>query len=124
MPYAIAQQQSTYINELIHRRRKQYIKENGPCSNCGSWENLEVDHIDPPTKTMHTSHIWTREESIRVRELLKCQVICQSCHREKTSRENKREITHGTISGYYRHRCRCKECKIAYSKYRKSLRKQ
>lgn len=61
MPYAIAQQQTDYINKLIQQRRKQWINENGPCKN-------------------------------------------------------------GTISGYYRHRCRCGLCKLAYSQYRKTIR--
>ncbi len=122
MPYAIAQQQTDYINKLIQQRRKQWINENGPCKNCGSFDNLEVDHIDPSTKAIHTSHIWTREERIRIRELSKCQVLCKPCHQNKTSKENKKEVTHGTISGYYRHRCRCGLCKLAYSQYRKTIR--
>lgn len=71
-------------------RRERWLRENGPCQHCGSWENLEVDHIDPATKDAHTSSIWSwPDPARRASELAKCQVLCAPCHQRKTSRQSR-----------------------------------
>lgn len=59
------------------------------CVQCGSTENLELDHIDRTTKIDHKIWSWTRVK--REAEIAKCQVLCHDCHKEKTRAEN-REI--------------------------------
>lgn len=71
--------------EVIKLRRVQWLKENGPCVDCGSWENLEVDHVDRSTKTHHS--VWTWREDRRLAELKKCVVRCYSCHKKKSIKE-------------------------------------
>lgn len=73
-----------YQKKWISNRRTEWIKANGPCQVCGSDQDLEVDHIDPATKSMHPARIWSRRQEIRDEELAKCQVLCESCHMAKT----------------------------------------
>lgn len=109
---------SEYITAYVKARRDKWLEENGPCQECGSIENLEVDHIDKTTKLINPSHIWTLKEPSRIQELAKCQVLCRDCHRKKTSSENT-VWQHGTLSGYQRYKCRCIECKKFYRSYRR-----
>lgn len=74
---------------IYHQRRlaikKQWIQDNGPCRHCGSWERLELDHIDRSTKVTHQIHRLSKVK--REAELLKCQVLCHPCHFKKTRAE-------------------------------------
>lgn len=76
------------------------------CIDCGSAENLELDHIDRENKV--GSDVWVWAEEKRKAEEAKCVVRCQSCHRERHAEERRR---HGP-SGYNRG-CRCEVCKEA-----------
>lgn len=54
---------------------------------CGSTQGLELDHIDAKLKTKKTDHcIWSLSASRRDLELTKCQVLCHTCHIDKTVR--------------------------------------
>jgi hypothetical protein len=105
-------------------RRAQWILDNGPCAWCGTWEDLEVDHIDPSTKTIRTSLIWQTNEEQRVAELAGCQVLCKKCHRQKTTIEAESKVQHGTLHMYNspRYKCRCDACKLAYANYQRQYR--
>lgn len=72
--------------EVVAPRRSKWFEENGPCKNCGSWDRLELDHIDRDTKVHHA--IWTWSEQRRTEELAKCQPLCYSCHKKKSVQEN------------------------------------
>lgn len=98
-----------YQNRWLQNRRKQWLQENGPCKKCGTWENLEIDHIDPNQKKYEVSSLWSRKEEIREKELAKCQVLCKAHHRQKTSEEN-RLAGHGTAKRYKHKRCKCASC--------------
>jgi 5-methylcytosine-specific restriction endonuclease McrA len=74
-----------YQNAWLKNRRNAWLAENGPCRICGSWEQLEVDHIEPLTKEAHRIWGWTAER--REAELAKCQALCRACHELKTARE-------------------------------------
>lgn len=76
--------------------------ENGPCKTCGSKENLEVDHVDMAKKITH--RVWSWSEPRRLLELTKCQVLCENCHKTKTS-EDMNWSLHGRPS-MYSHGCR------------------
>lgn len=117
------EQKRKYEREYQAKRRNVWFAENGPCKHCGSWRDLELDHINPEDKVTH--RIWTWSEERRDIELLKCQVLCKGCHKVKSAFENKKrypERKHGTIAMYYRGKCRCNLCKEVYSNYRKQLR--
>lgn len=67
-----------YQRRWLSARRQAWFRAHGPCVRCGSWDDLEIDHIDPKTKI--TSVVWSWAEKRRDRELLKCQVLCHRCH--------------------------------------------
>lgn len=94
MPYKDKSRQREYQRLWMKDRRAAWVRENGPCQKCGSGENLEVDHKDHNTKTVHTSQIWSLSTSKRTKELANCWVLCKACHLEK-SREDLREIATG-----------------------------
>lgn len=117
-----------YQREWMTKRRQEWIdSKGGCCTKCGSTDSLEVDHIDPKLKTMHTASIWGRAEHIRFAELENCQVLCYDCHLEKTIAQRK-PTTHGTYQMYQNHKCRCSVCRKYQSnkmkKYREDKRKQ
>lgn len=71
---------------LVENRRKEWFKVNSPCKHCNSWDNLELDHMDPSTKTVKvTSNIWHWNIERRLKELSNCQILCNSCHKKKTA---------------------------------------
>ncbi len=71
-----------YENTKYRKLRADWIASNGPCKMCGSIERLEVDHINEGDKIDH--NVWSWAEKRRNDELLKCQVLCYICHREKS----------------------------------------
>lgn len=70
----------------MRNRREKWLQENGPCRHCGSWERLEVDHVDPSQKI--TNRVWSWAKEKREAELRKCQILCHACHLRKTAKEN------------------------------------
>lgn len=104
-----------YQRTWLQIRRSQWIKENGPCKVCGSWKDLQIDHIDPSKKKIRIATIWSRKKQIRDKELAKCQVLCKTHHIEKTSKENSL-AGHGTKKMYKVKKCRCASCLSAKKK--------
>lgn len=92
----------------------------GVCVRCGSYDFLELDHIDPSTKKWTVSAISWMSESGFWDEVKKCQLLCETCHIQKTREDrgskNARE-THGTLSSY--RYCKCVECRYAKSQWSK-----
>lgn len=84
-----------------NRRRIEWLAINGPCRECGSDENLEIN-LRNPAHNIHKS-IWTLSISKMQAELAKCDVLCYDC---KYKPKN-----HGVYG--YRAGCRCDICKEA-----------
>jgi 5-methylcytosine-specific restriction endonuclease McrA len=108
-----------YQKEWTRKRRKKWFDANGPCVKCGSWFELEADHIDPSTKLMNPGALWNLSDKnpVRIAELAKLQVLCSDCHMEKTIEESSLDPIHGTyITGYGRG-CRCADCTSTVAKY-------
>lgn len=106
MTYKNKEQQREYQRQWMAKRRENWFAENGPCVICSSWEELELDHIDPELKETHKIWSWSKER--REEELAKCQPLCVGCHAAKTRSENL--SGHGTGTSYQRG-CRCAECR-------------
>lgn len=85
------------------------------CIYCNSFEDLEVDHIDPTTKLYNTSKIWAKKyRAILLEELKKCQPLCKTCHKIKSNKElssnRKGTFKHGTFYSWMKALCICKVC--------------
>jgi 5-methylcytosine-specific restriction endonuclease McrA len=123
MPYKDKTKQLEYQRKWMEIRRATFFT-NKQCVKCGSTNLLELDHVDPSEKEDH--RIWSWSEDRQKQELLKCQVLCSTCHMEKTNIENRaaftKEITHGTISGYQNKGCRCSICVMFYRSNRSRAR--
>jgi hypothetical protein len=58
----------------------------GACAQCGSTEDLEIDHVDPSVKSFTIASAgWKKSWEILKAELQKCQLLCSQHHRVKTS---------------------------------------
>ena len=120
--------QREYQRDRVARLKREWFEANGPCAHCGSWEDLQVDHIDPTTKdpslVPSRSGIWTRSKAFRDRELAKCQALCGPCHRVKSAAEQTgiKAVNHGTLTAYYKHKCRCPLCSHAAREYQRQWR--
>lgn len=68
----------------IKRRTEVLAMMGGQCVECESKDQLEIDHVDPETKSFSVgefiTHSWEKIEP----ELKKCQLLCQDCHRKKS----------------------------------------
>lgn len=82
MPWANVEDKRKAQNAWRAKRRADWFAENGPCVDCGSWEDLRLDHVDASTKVDHRVFSWS--EARRLLELAKCVVRCQPCHVIKT----------------------------------------
>jgi len=106
MPYADKEAQKEYVRKWAAKRRADFF-DGKSCVRCGSVDRLELDHIDRNTKV--TNSIWTFSEKRREQEIAKCQVLCYTCHKEKTKDERAGDRKHGRTM--YKYGCRCGVCK-------------
>lgn len=108
-----------YNLKRYHRLRSEAINSlGGKCKNCESTEFLELDHIDPKTKTMEVAKMLNSAKTVFWEEVAKCQILCKECHKLKSIEERGFKIakgTHGTLSSY--RYCKCELCKEAKHQY-------
>lgn len=117
MSYKDPEQQKKWQREDRAKKRTQWLLENGPCKHCGSWENLNVDHIDPKLKISHSVWSWTKVR--RDIELAKCQVLCFPCHTIKSTLERGQTIGGKHGASKYNKGCRCNICIEDNRKYKR-----
>ena len=95
----------------------------GKCSNCGSTENLEFDHIKPTTKLFTIAGNILKNWNKLIAELDKCQLLCHNDHQTKTLLERGyKRAKHGTYTMYNNHKCRCSPCQEAHTNYHRQYR--
>lgn len=119
MPYKATEKQRSYQAHWMWRRRMVWILEHGPCSQCGSSQDLRVVYKDPKEKTVKVAAIWSRKDEDRAQLLARCIVLCTVCALSK--RHEERQPEHGT-PGRYDQGCRCDQCRPAKSQKRKAER--
>tara|TARA_B100000287_G_scaffold396275_1_gene411796 strand:- start:417 stop:848 length:432 start_codon:yes stop_codon:yes gene_type:complete len=73
-----------------HRKKKiaqcvEYL--GGKCVGCGTTHNLQFDHIKRDTKDYVITRKITNKFDNLKEELDKCQLLCYTCHLEKTAKE-------------------------------------
>lgn len=94
MGYRDPARQRAYQAQWIEARRQKGLEHlGGACALCGSTENLEVDHIDPATKSpalrsLHTGTFWSWSWPRVLAELAKCRALCHDCHEAKSAGEH------------------------------------
>ena len=91
----VGDQKREYQRKWIAKRRMDWIKKNGPCVDCGTWDDLEVDHNNADSKAFNVSQLWSLSKTNprRIEELEKCVVRCVNCHLFKTVKQHER--SHG-----------------------------
>lgn len=110
------QKHRLYHLRYYHKRRTELIARfGGMCAKCGSTENLEFDHKNRDEKTFNISSILLKRVTPEIEvELAKCQLLCKSCHEQKTSQENLDVgFEHGSMYGLMKKRCSCDLCVTA-----------
>lgn len=104
---------NAYMKERWEKRRLAAIEQlGGKYVQCGSNINLEFDHVDPSEKSFTIAKASSFSEVRFQAELIKCQLLCKSCHELK---HDVGKQTHGTLSSY--RYCKCDECKKAKSEW-------
>ena len=77
-------------SDRVRAERRQWLLENvgDSCSECGSTENLEFDHINPALKTnrvsFHSMGLSTIKEQVD-----NIQTLCHDCHVKKSTAQKK-----------------------------------
>lgn len=104
-----------YMLKRYHERRAESLRIlGGKCIQCGVTEELEIDHIDPKTKTFETGKVWSFSKERWLKELEKCQLLCKKHHKEKTILQT--SVPHGGgLTG--KKSCYCPLCGPLKSKY-------
>jgi hypothetical protein len=92
VPYADPDAQREYQRRWVAARRAEWFAQNGPCVDCGTWENLELDHVSSVHKA--DNHVWSWRKERRDAELAKCVARCTSCHAAKSALEHPRGQGH------------------------------
>ena len=90
----------------------------GKCAICGGGKPFQVDHKDRASKKYTIGRGWHKKWGELVKELQKCQLLCEKCHIKKSVEERGQRLakmTHGTLSSY--RYCKCDICKKANSDY-------
>jgi hypothetical protein len=119
MPYKDKEKRYAYARDfnkqLYAQRREEWFAKNGPCHDCGSWENLRLSYRNLKNKVTHRVFMLKKER--REEELAKCIARCWSCWvkyeiNRKKQKPLPRNAGHG-LNGY-RKGCRCILCGAAH----------
>jgi len=109
---------NSYMKNRYKERRDSALERlGGCCAECGTKENLEVDHIAPSEKTFNLAKKFSYSLEVWEKELAKCQLLCTTCHKQKHSST----AVCGTPQKYWRG-CRCVDCTKANAEYNRAYR--
>lgn len=108
------------LNRYHERRRRAIASLGGKCVVCGTEDSLELDHIDPSTKSFNISEAWGKSESVWWAEVEKCQLLCITHHKKKTAKEQTKG--HGTWGSVRNRKCKCDECREFVRDYHREWR--
>lgn len=89
-----AKDRDKQLDELINSYKDR------PCTDCGIKYPpyvMDLDHVDPSNKFLKLSTMRRRRMSFDLikEELVKCEVVCANCHRERTNKQNPARYTKG-----------------------------
>jgi hypothetical protein len=81
-----------YRSVYPERKAKALELLGGSCVHCGTTSDLDFDHVDPSTKVIEVTDLLdTHSWASILKEMEKCQLLCKSCHVQKT-REDRNSI--------------------------------
>lgn len=115
MPRQAKEAYNEYMRDYMlarYKRRMAAAREflGGKCAKCGATGDLDLDHIDPTTKSFTIARMWSVSDEKFWAEVKKCQLLCSDgtadrCHRAK----HRKEARHGTWTRS-RAGCQCDVC--------------
>lgn len=74
-----------YMLKRYHERREYIYSVLGrECKVCGKTDDLEVDHINAKDKSFYISKLWSIKWDLFIKEVNKCQVLCNEHHIQKS----------------------------------------
>ena len=114
-----------YMLTRYRERRNKAIEKLGGRCKCGVTDGLQFDHIDPATKHFTIAKLSSVNEDDFWKEIDKCQLLCDSCHQEKTLAESGKtsaKFVHGTLSSF--RYCKCEDCKSAKAEYMREYKRK
>lgn len=97
MPWKDPRKKQEYTNRYNRNRSAVRLhaaikKLGGRCVACGSFEELQFDHIDPKTKEFNLVKCAHSVSDVRwAAEVAKCQLLCFPCHIIKTNCDRRGE---------------------------------
>lgn len=110
-----------YMRGYRERRRAEAKQSlGGVCNNCGGTDNLEFDHVDRTTKVDGIANLITHAKTTLNTELEKCQLLCATCHYEKSLAAGDLVVAQHGSTTLYGKGCRCDPCVVAQRTYRRS----
>lgn len=91
-----------YMVKRYHKKRSEIFERlGGKCKSCECDHDLEVDHCEYAGKAFNIAKLWSISKEKLEIELAKCQLLCYTCHKSKTSNE-------GSLANYQRIKvCTC-----------------
>ena len=111
-----------YMARFRKNRRAAAIAElGGKCLRCGTQRRLEFDHIDRSTKFKAIGRLAHAGDAVFWREVRKCELLCHSCHREKSIECGDVRVAQHGSHALYKRGCRCSKCRGFVSLYMKAL---
>jgi hypothetical protein len=81
MPMATPEEQREYQRKWIAARRAKWFSDKR-CVDCGTKDELQLDHVDRKLKISH--NIWSWSWQRIATETVKCVVRCRPCHIKKS----------------------------------------
>ena len=91
-----------YMLRKYHARRAEAISYlGGQCDDCGTIDELEIDHISWREKSIPLNKLWSVSKKRFWSELDKCHLLCKRCHIEKTKQDHyEQRLEHGWANQY------------------------
>lgn len=68
-------------------RQESFVLLGNCCVKCSSQNELEIDHKEWKKKSIRLNKLWSISKQKRIEELSKCQLLCRSCHLEKSKKD-------------------------------------